>query len=203
MRATQLLVAAVLAASQASAKAVFAHFMIGNTGTYTLTDMVYDMQLAQQAAIDGFALNMAYGDEANDKSVSLAFQAAAQVSGFKVFFSFDYAGNGPWPKATVTEMIQTYGGQAEYFQHSTGQPLVSTFEGPDNAEDWVSIKADTGCYFVPSWSSLGARKALAKEDHVVDGLFNWAAWPEGDTRTNYEVDASYLIFLNNSGSYMA
>ncbi|KAH7384745.1 glycosyl hydrolase family 71-domain-containing protein [Cadophora sp. MPI-SDFR-AT-0126] len=135
---------------------------------------------------------MAYGDTANTNGLSLAFQAAAQV-GFKVFFSFDYAGLGAWPKATVTEMIKTYGGRAEYFKHSTGQPLVSTFEGPSNAADWHQIKADTGCFFVPSWSSLGARKAVQKADHVVDGT----------TRTNWELDASYLIFLNNTGSYMA
>jgi hypothetical protein len=89
-------VAATLAVSQVSAKAVFAHFMVGNTGTYAVADFVKDMQLAQQASIDGFALNMAYGDPVNDHSLPLAFTAASQVPGFKLFFSFDYAGNGPW-----------------------------------------------------------------------------------------------------------
>lgn len=203
MKAFQFLAAGLLAAGQASAKAVFAHFMIGNTAQYTVTDFVYDMQLAQQAHIDGFALNMAYLDDANDKSVPLAFEAATQVPGFKLFFSFDYAGNGPWPMETVTEMLNTYGPKSEYFHHSTGQPLVSTFEGPSNAEDWATIKSDTGCFFVPSWSSLGAKKAVNRANHVVDGLFNWGAWPEGTARTNWDLDASYMIFLNNTGTYMA
>ncbi len=79
------------------AKAVVAHFMIGNTAQYTTADFVHDMQLAQQAAIDSFALNMAFNEDANAHSVPLAFQAATQVPGFKLFFSFDYAGNGAWP----------------------------------------------------------------------------------------------------------
>lgn len=100
MRIFRALAAVVgLAVSQVDAKAVFAHFMIGNTGTYTVGDFVNDMQVAQQAAIDGFALNMGYNEPMNEDSVRMAFSAAAQVPGFKLFFSFDYAGkNGPWPQ---------------------------------------------------------------------------------------------------------
>lgn len=47
------------------------------------------------AHIDAFALNMAWEDDTNNPSVEMAF-TAANVMGFKLFFSFDYAGNGPW-----------------------------------------------------------------------------------------------------------
>ncbi|KAF9042148.1 glycosyl hydrolase family 71-domain-containing protein [Panaeolus papilionaceus] len=204
MRIFHALVAACLAAQQASAKAVFAHFMIGNTGSYSVSDFIYDMQLAQQAAIDGFALNMAYGDSSNDHSIPLAFQAANQV-GFKLFFSFDYAGNGAWPASTVQSMIQTWSSQGSYFRHSTGQPLVSTFEGPGNAGDWHNIKAATNAFFIPDWSSLGAMNAIAQSNGVADGLFNWGAWPDGTATTNWDLDASYLIFLSQAKkpTYMA
>lgn len=102
-------------------------------------------------------------------------------------------------------MIQRWSSHGSYFRHSTGQPLVSTFEGPGNAADWNKIKATTGAFFVPDWSSLGAKKAVARGNGVADGLFNWGAWPEGTQRTNWDLDASYLIFLNQkkSRTYMA
>ncbi|EDN91114.1 hypothetical protein SS1G_00517 [Sclerotinia sclerotiorum 1980 UF-70] len=47
---------------------------------------------------------MAYGWIDNVGQVSLAFAAADSVD-FKLFYSFDYAGNGPWPKADVIQFI--------------------------------------------------------------------------------------------------
>jgi hypothetical protein len=60
--------------------------------------------LAQDAHIDAFALNMAWEDKTNEASVEMAF-TAANVKGFKLFFSFDYAGNGPWDQDVVISMI--------------------------------------------------------------------------------------------------
>jgi hypothetical protein len=92
---------------------------------------------------------------------------AAEARGFQVFFSFDYAGKGPFPQNTVIELINSHKGSSAYY-HYKGQPLVSTFEGPGNAKDWVSIKEVTSCFFIPDWSSLGAKAAL--EPGVADGL---------------------------------
>ncbi|KAF6827578.1 alpha-glucanase [Colletotrichum musicola] len=146
-----------------NAAAVFAHFM------------------AQEAHIDAFALNMAYDDPTNEDSVAAAFQHASSL-GFQLFFSFDYAGNRPWPKA---ERPGT-----NNFRYN-GKPFVSTFEGPESAEDWLDIKPATGCFFIPDWSSLGAKLAVEKAGGVADGLFNWAAWPWGDQNMDTYVDASY------------
>lgn len=126
--------------------------------------------LAQGAHIDAFALNMAAGDPINSKALPLAFSAAAS-RGFQLFFSFDYAGNGPWDESTVISLIQQYGSTGQYW-HRGSQPLVSTFEGPENAKDWINIKAQTGCFFIPDWSSLGAKMALEQADGVADGLFS-------------------------------
>ncbi|OHW95291.1 alpha-glucanase [Colletotrichum incanum] len=171
--------------------------MVGNTENYVMSDFEYDIAQAQQAHIDGFALNMAYGEVTNVRSVDMMFEAA-QKAGFKLIFSFDYAGQGPWPQQDVIDMLNIYVDSPAYFRHSTGQPLVSTFEGPKQSEDWVDIKKQTNAFFMPSWSSLGAKRAMKKG--VADGLFSWGAWPEGPNAISEEVDASYVDFLGKDAS---
>lgn len=140
---------------------------------------------------------MAHGEATNEKSVADAFTVAESL-GFKLFFSFDYAGNGAWPKAEVISLLQKYSSSSAHYRHN-GQAFVSTFEGPANANDWVSIKSETGCFFVPDWSSVGAKPALELAGGVADGLFSWAAWPWGSQRMNTYVDASYLQYLGAAG----
>ncbi|KAK3937884.1 Mutanase Pc12g07500-like protein 1 [Diplogelasinospora grovesii] len=189
------LLVALLAPCHAAATAVFAHFMVGNTQSFGVSDWEDNMKLAVEAHIDAFALNMAYGWPWNYQAIGLAF-TAAQSTGLKLFFSFDYAGNGSWPLADVRDLINQFGGNANYY-HYQGKPFVSTFEGPGNAEDWVTIKAATGCFFVPDWSSLGAGPASTAAGGVADGLFSWAAWAYGPNNMTTYIDASYLQALNN------
>ncbi|KAF7715037.1 Glucan endo-1,3-alpha-glucosidase [Penicillium ucsense] len=184
-------VTALLLACRVQAAAVFAHFMLTNTANYTSTDWQDDMKLAQDAHIDAFALNMAYDDPTNIKALPAAFAAADSV-GFKLFFSFDYAGNGDWPKNDVINLIKQYSTHSSYFFYK-GKAFVSTFEGPGRANDWNLIKASTNCFFVPSWSSIGAKPAV--ETDVVDGLFSWAAWPWGNQDMSTYIDASYIQYL--------
>lgn len=132
---------------------------VGNTELFGQADWEHEMSYAKTAGIDAFALNMANNDSTNDRALPMAFAAASSV-GFKLFFSFDYAGNGPWPKDIVTSLIQRYATHSTYF-HRGSQPFVSTFEGPGNMTDWPDIKRDTGCFFMPDWSSVGARPAAA------------------------------------------
>lgn len=96
-------------------------------------------------------------------------------------------------------MINLYKLSDAYFYRGS-QPLVSTFEGPENAPDWKEIKEDTKCFFIPDWSSLGARDAMALG--TADGLFGWAAWPKGPRNTDTYEDASYFDFLKGK-PYMA
>ncbi|KAK0370192.1 alpha-glucanase [Colletotrichum limetticola] len=193
MRALLFILLASAFMARAQAKAVFAHFMVGNTENYTSSDWADDMLKAKEAHIDAFALNMAYGEAVNENALVAAFSAAS-AAGLQLFFSFDYAGNGPWPQETVIQYISKYASSGTYFHHN-GKPFVSTFEGPDNANDWIDIKAQTGCFFMPDWSSLGAKKAMAAGGGVADGLFSWAAWPWGYWDMWTYSDASYKDYL--------
>jgi hypothetical protein len=143
---------------------------VGNTASFGVADWIKNMNLAMEAHIDAFALNIAAGWVGNDAQIANAFNAANSL-GFKLFFSFDYAGNGPWAESDVYNLIRTYGSNAAYY-HYNGAPFVSTFEGTDNANDWITIKAETGCFFMPDWSSRGAQVALKLGGGVADGLFS-------------------------------
>jgi hypothetical protein len=156
------------------------------------------MKAAKAAHIDAFALNMGRADPTSTNSVPAAFEAANKY-GFQLFFSFDYAGNGPWAIDDVIDYLDAYGSNAAYYKYN-GKPLVSTFEGPESASDWTTIKSKTGCFFIPDYSSYGPQKALALG--VADGLFNWGAWPSGPTGSNIAVDDAYLQALNQSGTPM-
>ncbi|GAQ08424.1 mutanase Pc12g07500 [Aspergillus lentulus] len=184
-----------IGACRVQAAAVFAHFMVTNSENFTTYDWEINMKSAQQAHIDAFALNMAYGDPTNEPSLGQAFDAA-NITSFQLFFSFDYAGNGAWPRSTVIiDYLTQYGSNSAYY-HYNGKPLVSTFEGAASAADWIDIKTETGCYFVPDWSSPGAKAALEASPGVPDGLFSWAAWLWGPNDMDTHVDASYMQYLD-------
>jgi hypothetical protein len=149
-------------------------YKVGNVPTWEQEDWVSDMTIAASEGIDAFALNIASGYEYNDAQIANAFAAAESLYstwGFQLFFSFDYAGNGAWAEADVTSLITQYSSSEAYY-HYNNKPFVSTFEGPGNAEDWVTIKSATGCFFVPDWSSAGASVAIDLAGGVADGLFS-------------------------------
>ncbi|PYI03590.1 glycoside hydrolase [Aspergillus sclerotiicarbonarius CBS 121057] len=182
----------LLWANQALGAAVFAHFILGNAWNYTVAEWKEDMTLAQEAHIDAFALDVGYGDSTTATQAALAFEAANNVS-FKLFFSFDYdGGTGAWPQADIIDYLKEYGSNPAHYKYN-GKPFVSTFEGPDYASDWKTIKSETNCFFVPDWSSLGAEGAYkAGGGGIVDGLFSWGAWPSGPNDMTNSTDLTYL-----------
>ncbi|PQE12841.1 Glycoside hydrolase family 71 protein [Rutstroemia sp. NJR-2017a BBW] len=165
--------------------------VVGNTASYSTEDWEDDITQAQIAHIDAFALNIANNDPTVAAQLPIAFSIAGS-KGFKLFFSFDYAGNGPWLQADVIALINQYKLEAAYYFYN-GQAFVSTFEGVDSAQDWPTIIQDTGCFFIPSWSSLGAKKAM--DTGVPNGLFSWGAWPDGPNDMFTTTDYSYFQFL--------
>lgn len=152
-----------------------------------------DIRLAQASHIDAFALNFANSGGHYANQMSNAFSAANSL-GFKLFFSFDYAAQGPFGQQEVIKVINQYGSNGAYYKHN-GKPFVSTFEGPANSGDWSAIKSQTGCFFIPDWSSLGAQGAVDRG--VVDGLFSWEAWPSGPNDMTTKPDESYRSALGS------
>ncbi|KAI1162698.1 carbohydrate-binding module family 24 protein [Nemania serpens] len=185
------ILAVLLGKSVVEAKAVFAHFLVGNVGAFSQADWESDIVLAQAAGIDAFALNIAAGDTSNGGSLQKAFQAADN-KGFKLFFSFDYLAWGAWDQNAVISLINTYKGRNSYWKQGS-QPFVSTFEGTGNANDWRQIKSSTGAFFVPDYSSLGPQGAV--NTGVVDGLFSWDAWPAGANDLTSNGDQQYKSAL--------
>ncbi|KAI4731852.1 glycoside hydrolase [Aureobasidium sp. EXF-10728] len=180
----------LMSASHVQAKAVFAHFMVGNVNSWGTSDWQRDIRLAQDSHIDAFALNIA-NNGGYASQVANAFSTANSL-GFKLFFSFDYAAQGAFAQQDVINLINQYRSNGAYYQYN-GKPFVSTFEGPGDSGDWNTIKSQTGCFFIPDWSSLGAQTAVSRG--VVDGLFSWEAWPSGPNDMTTKPDESYKSAL--------
>lgn len=169
----RLTVGALFCSTMASAKAVFAHVLVGNTCSYTVSTWQSDIALAQKAGIDAFALNIAPPfSGCTSTQMSYAFQAANNLAtGFKLFFSFDYLGGGsPWAASDVVTILKAYGPNYAHFKFGPNSyPLVSTFEGTNNIGDWSSIRSQVGgIYFVPDWTSL-APSGIQNYLNTIDG----------------------------------
>jgi hypothetical protein len=164
---------------------------LDNVGSWTVKNWQKDIRLAQDSHIDAFALNFANSDGGYANQMANAFSAANSL-GFKLFFSFDYAAGKGFTQQEVINVIKRYGSNGAYYKYN-GKPFVSTFEGPASSGDWNPIKAQTGCFFIPDWSSLGAQAAVDRG--VADGLFSWEAWPSGPNDMTTKPDDSYKSAL--------
>lgn len=167
----------------------------------TSQDWQNDISAAKAAHIDGFAMNIATQDSYTDTVLQTAYDAAATVGGFSMFLSFDYLSGGPWAAQDVITKINTYSGKTAQFKYQ-GKPLVSTFEGVNNVGDWPNIKAQTGCFFIPSWTSLGP-SGFAADPGTADGAFSWDAWPEGVQDMDTSTDQAWMTMLAGKPYMMA
>ncbi|KAL8993991.1 MAG: hypothetical protein Q9188_007188 [Gyalolechia gomerana] len=183
----------------AIAKSVFAHHIVGNTFAYGPSDWENDINLAKAAGIDAFALNIAAQTDYNDAQLNNAYRAAESL-GFKLFLSFDYAAQGPWSSSAVINLLQRYAGSPAQFKVN-GASFVSTFEGPDNSDDWRTIRASVPIFFLPDWTSKGPDGFRTTKLDVVDGAFSWDAWPQGATDKTDESDKSWKAAVG-SKAYM-
>ncbi|KAL4886329.1 glycosyl hydrolase family 71-domain-containing protein [Aspergillus karnatakaensis] len=173
---------------------VFAHFMVGVAGSMSPADWERDINEAQKAHIDGFALNIAPQDDYTDRALQTAYDAAERVGGFSLFLSFDYESGGPWPSDRVITTINAYKNRAAQYLYN-GKPLVSTFEGVGSSRDWTYIKDATDCIFIPDWTSL-APSGLHTVHDVVDGHFSWDAWPVGAQEKDTSSDEAWINALS-------
>ncbi|KAI6082756.1 glycoside hydrolase family 71 protein [Hypoxylon rubiginosum] len=184
---------------QSSGRQVFAHYMVGLTSGQSQDQWATDITQAKASGIDGFALNIGSADSWNAQQIQLAYDTAASNS-FSLFFSFDMAASS-WTVDQVVSLVNQYKDATSQLKVN-GLPFVSTFEGPGWADNWASVRSQTGgIYLVPDWSSLGASGVGSKLSQI-DGAFNWGAWPNANEYTiNDGNDVAYKSSLQGK-SYM-
>ena len=166
---------------------VFAHYMVCySTYGQSLQGYERDIQDAQAAGIDGFALDVGEwsGPATYYKTnVLLLYQAAEQLgTGFKFFYSVDLSNTND-----IVDMISTYANRTNTFRYE-GKVVVSTFGG--NQLDWQGmifnpLKAEgIPVFFVPFLipnppSELPSYRAgvniLNTYSNILDGLFLYGA----------------------------
>lgn len=124
---------------------VFAHYMVCFAAQgERADDYKREIREAQAAGIDGFALNCgAWHDEPHyPRRVKAIYQAALELgTGFKLFFSVDFAGLKRHPpgefESYVLDMVKTYGRHPDQLR-AHGRTVVSTFGG----EQGIAWKKD-------------------------------------------------------------
>ncbi|KAF3906794.1 hypothetical protein AA313_de0208003 [Arthrobotrys entomopaga] len=154
-----------------STKYVYAHFMVGIVENYTVDDWKWDMQIAQDTGIDGFALNCASIDSYTPTQLANAYEAAKQV-GFKVFISFDFSywNNGDAP--TITNYVQQYANHPAQAMYDSGA-IVSTFVG--DSFNWQQVKNGVSHKVEALPMLQDPAEVTGRTD--IDGAFSWLAWP--------------------------
>ncbi|KAJ2972466.1 hypothetical protein NUW58_g9180 [Xylaria curta] len=174
---------------------VFAHYIVGLTSGQTRDQWQVDISQAKASGIDGFALNIGSQDNYNDAQLHLAYDVASS-NGFSLFLSFDMQASH-WEADQIISYINTYKGFTSQFRVNN-LPVVSTFEGPSQANIWPGVRAATGgIFFMPDWASLGAH-GVGDKLSLIDGAFNWGAWPEANQLTmSTGNDVAYKSVLNN------
>ncbi|KAI0199745.1 glycoside hydrolase family 71 protein [Astrocystis sublimbata] len=177
-----VLPAAALCVNLAAAldKQVFAHYIVGLTSGQSRDEWQQDISDAKGSGIDGFALNIGAQDSYTDEQLALVYDVAS-ANGFSLFLSFDMAAS-QWDADHISQVINAHKDASSQYKIN-GKPVVSTFEGPGQAEIWPGVRSSTGdIFFIPDWASLGADGVGSKGD-LIDGAFNWGAWPEPNQKT--------------------
>ena len=176
------------------------NFKVGNAASHTIDDWADDIQQAKDASIDGFALNIG-GDSYTGTQLTNAYSAAKTAGGFSLFISFDFAAYPSFDVDTVSNLINTYKDEPAQYKYNN-MPLVSTFEGPDVAAEWPSIRSAVpgGIFFIPDWTSIKG-SAPGNFSEYTDGALSWDVWPTGTDPIDISVDLSWKSILG-SKAYM-
>jgi glucan endo-1,3-alpha-glucosidase len=198
---------------------VFAHYMVcfAPYGE-RVEDYKREIQLAQAAGIDGFALNCgAWHNEPHyPRRTKAIYRAAHELgTGFKLFFSVDFAGLKRHPpgefESYVLDMVKTYGHHPSQFTVD-GRTVVSTFAGGQGIA-WkrdilVPLKAaGYDLFLVPFFyprprvtelpDEPTVREHYRKWADVVDGMFYFGA--AGTAQQLAASNTAYAKVLREAG----
>ncbi|KAJ3840950.1 glycoside hydrolase family 71 protein [Lentinula raphanica] len=172
----------LLMSSRVNAAAVFAHYMVQNSFSYTTpAEWAADIAAAQAIGIDGFALNTAV-DTYEVSKYPDAFNAA-EAANFQMFISFDMTYD--WAESDMVSLVATYAISPSYYKWN-GNPLVSTFDGDAQDNDfWEGFKSDLAnegitISLAPAFIDYrdpSEATTMFSTYPSIDGFFNWWSWP--------------------------
>ncbi len=188
---------------------VFAHYMVcyADYGS-TLAGFEEDIQDAQAAGLDGFALDVAAwsGSDAwyYQARTELLFQAAETLgTGFKLFFSVEMTNTND-----IVTMIGSYVNRSNYF-HYQSNAVVSTYG--QNSVNWSNgvfaplKQQGINVFFVPyfypepishAMDYAAASGLLTEYSNILNGLFYFAA---GTPQTITNVNTAYGQACKDAG----
>ncbi|KAI0484353.1 glycoside hydrolase family 71 protein [Xylariaceae sp. FL0804] len=175
-----LLLSLLAAAPALATNPVYAHFMVGIVGSYTVDDWKTDMSQAQAIGIDGFALNCAppSTDSFTPQQLANAYQAAEELGGgFTVFISFDFSYWTDDDAGEIADLVGNYSASAAQAYYDGGA-IVSTFVG--DTFDWTAVKDALPDVNITALPNIEDPTAIPT-DTGLDGVLSWYAWPtDGD-----------------------
>lgn len=198
---------------------VFAHYMVCFAAYgESVEDYKREIRQAQVAGIDGFALNCgAWHNEPHyPRRTKAIYEAARQLgTGFKLFFSVDFAGLKSHPagefESYVLDMVKTYGHHPNQLMHG-GRTVVSTFAGEQGIAWQKDILAPLKAvgydvFLVPFFyprprvtelpDEPTVREHYRKWADVVDGMFYFGAAGTADQLA--ASNAAYARVLREAG----
>ena len=180
----------VLARAEDSGRKVFAHYMVcipTYGGSSTVADYQREIRAAQEAGIDGFALNCGgwtLKEPHYKKRTQLIYEAAKELgTGFQLFISADYASG--LTSDETRDMVESFRSHPNQFRFK-GKPVLSTFAGGRAQADFVSkeFTGDRAICYVPFYYPTPAAETpnQAQVDQVfrdygasLDGFFHFGA----------------------------
>ncbi|HLH56779.1 MAG TPA: endo-1,3-alpha-glucanase family glycosylhydrolase [Verrucomicrobiae bacterium] len=174
---------------------VFAHYMVCfESYGESLDGYKREIQQAQAAGIDGFALNVGAWDDSQayyKSRVALIYNAAEQLgTGFKLFFSVDFEN-----ASNTVSMVESFANRTNSF-HYQGKLVLSSYGHNDvpaagwTGVDWTNavigklVKDGIPVFFIPHFfpspvqelpGYADAQSILKKYGNLLDGLFLFVA----------------------------
>ncbi|EOD50436.1 putative glycoside hydrolase family 71 protein [Neofusicoccum parvum UCRNP2] len=174
-----------------AAKAVFAHYMVGNVDAAHLQQ---DIEDATAMGLDGFIMNIGDPRQAFVRtSLDFMFDYLKARDNFKLWISMDlWAAGDTDPKQGAFDFIsllQDYINLPAYQRSPENLPMVTTFaDGATHNDTWVEWRKELGTevFLIPDFDKTeGYYDAdpgwWAYWGDVLDGLASWeSAWPFRD-----------------------
>ncbi|KAI1804276.1 glycoside hydrolase family 71 protein [Daldinia bambusicola] len=176
---------AFITRSVVESKLVFAHYMVGSVDSQT-THAQQDIDGAINVGFDAFALNVGSPDADWAKNTIQQLFDYAGDKQFKLFFSFDFYGNGDINQhQALFSQFKDHPAHLKY----NDLPVVSSYSGGNIGPDaWRNFKNTNDVYLIPNPEADGnyynnPEAFFQSWGDAIDGVFSWeTAWPETSER---------------------